>query len=300
MAVPVWLADAIARLAQRGPGVRLAEFESFRDIEAFTSEVVIPTRHGDVAATVYATGGVLDGRPVYVNFHGGGFVLRHPEQDDGLCRYLAAEADVVVLNVDYDVAPQLRFPGPVEQAFDAAIWAAAPDRPWDGSRLAVGGSSAGGALAAGAARLALESGGPAIAMQFLQYPPLDLTVPARSKHREGKERMLVPMGPIFDAAYCPDAARRAEPLISPAGHADTAPLDGIAPALVVTAERDILREEAVRYAERLAAAGALIEHIDVPGVGHGYNILGSPPTVVAEQYARIAGHMRKALAPARD
>jgi len=297
MGFPRPVADAIARLAQRGPGPRLGEAVRLLDMPASTESVTIPTRHGDVAATVYSPEGGVAGRPVHLNFHGGGFVLRHPEQDDGICRYLAANAGVVVVNIDYEVAPQLRFPGPVEQAYDAAVWAASGQRPWDGTRLGVGGSSAGGALAAGAARLALELGTPTIAFQFLHYPPLDLSVPARTKLAPGKERFLARMAPIFDAAYCPAVELRTDRLISPAGVADTASIEGIAPALVVTAERDVLREEGVRYAERLAAAGALVEHIDLAGLGHGYNLLGAPREVVEPVYARIAARLRAALDP---
>lgn len=297
MAFPCWLADAIARLAQRGPGPRLGEAVRFLDIPATTEAVTIPTRHGEVAATVYLPAGGAAGRAVCINFHGGGFVLRHPEQDDGLCRYLAAKAGIVVINVDYDVAPQLRFPGPVEQAYDVAVWAAFGRHPWDGGRLAVGGSSAGGALAAGAARLALELGAPAIAFQFLHYPPLDLSVPAKTKLAPGKERFLARMGPVFDSAYCPPVEQRADRLASPAGAADTASIIGIAAAVVVTAERDVLREEGVRYAERLAAAGALVEHIDLAGVGHGYNLLGAAGEFVEPVYARVAAHLAAALRP---
>ena len=228
-----------------------------------------------------------------VNFHGGGFVLRHPEQDDGLCRHLAHHVDAVVINVDYDVAPGLRSPGQTEQAFDAVRWAASPDREWDGSRLAVGGSSAGGAHAAGVARLALEQGGPAIRLQFLHYPPLDLTVPSKRKWRTGMERMLVPMGPIFDRAYRPVATERADRLVSPAGPADTASIAGIAPAFVVTCERDILRAEAVRYVERLRANGVAVEHLDLPGAGHGYNVLGDDAGLVEDVYSRVAGALRR-------
>jgi len=298
MTMPQWLADAIARLAQRGPGPRLGAAVAFADIPARTEPAAIPTRHGDVAATLYLPEGGAAGKPVVVNLHGGGFVLRHPEQDDGLCRFLAAKADAVVVNVDYDVAPGLRFPGPVEEAYDAAVWAASPERPWDGSRLAVAGSSAGGALAAGAARLALEQGRPAIRLQLLHYPPLDLSVPARSKLAPGKERFLARMGPVFDAAYAPGtSASRTDRLVSPAGPADTAPLAGIAPAVVVTCGRDILREEAVRYAGRLRAAGALVEHIDLEGAGHGYNLLGRDTALVTEVYRRLAARLREALAP---
>ncbi|WP_200847124.1 alpha/beta hydrolase fold domain-containing protein [Microbacterium sp. 18062] len=297
MTFPVWLADGVAKLIQKAPGSpRLAPEIAFAEIPATTEEITIPTRHGDLRAVLYLPPGGSAGRGVYINLHGGGFVLRHPEQDDPLCRYVAAHAEVTVVNVDYVPAPQSRFPGPIEQVYDVAVWAAAPDRPWDGGRLAIGGQSAGGALAAGTARLALERGAPAIRLQVLMYPPLDLTVPAKVKKTEGKESFLVRMGPIFDTVYCPDTARRADRLASPAGPADTADLSGIAPALVVTAQKDILREETVRYAERLRAAGALREHIDVSDVGHGFNILGAPRDTVLPVYDAIAGHLRQSLA----
>lgn len=299
MAFPLWLADGIASLAQKAPGSSRNSSETdFTEVPAVTEDTTIPTRHGDLPATVYSPPNGSAERGVYLNFHGGGFVMRHPEQDDPLCRYIAAHAHVTVVNVDYTPAPQSRFPGPVEQAYDAAVWAADSERPWDGSRLVLGGQSAGGALAAGASRLALEAGAPSIALQVLMYPPLDLTIPARKKRSAGKEFFLVPMGPIFDTAYCPDAELRSDRLASPAGPADIASLKGIAPALIVTGHKDILREEAIRYAERLEHAGALIEHLDLPGVGHGFNILGAPRDVVVAAYDRIVECTQAAIAQA--
>lgn len=296
VAIPLWLADSIAKLAQKAPGTaRTSADITFAEISANTEETTIPTRHGEVRATLYLPAGGPDGGGVYVNLHGGGFVMRHPGQDDPLCRYLAANSDVTVVNVDYDPAPRLRFPGPVEQAYDVAVWAASPQRPWDGTRLAIGGQSAGGALAAGASRLALESGDPEISLQVLMYPPLDLSVPARNKRAEDKESFLAIMSPIFDTAYCPDPALRGDRLISPAGAADTVSLAGIAPALVVTGRRDILREEGVRYAARLRRAGALVDHIDLPKVGHGFNILGASRELVVSVYEQIAQRISHAL-----
>lgn len=289
VAFPLWLADGVAKIAQKAPGsLRIAPEIAFAEIPAITEEITIPTRHGNVRAVLYVPERGSAGKGVYVNLHGGGFIIRHPEQDDPICRYLAANADVTVVNVDYVPAPQSRFPGPVEQAYDIALWAAAPERPWDGSKLAIGGQSAGGALAAGAARLALEHGSPHISLQVLMYPPLDLTVPAADKKAKGKETFLVRMAPIFDTAYCPDVSVRGDRLISPAGKADTTSLAGIAPALVVTARKDILRDEAARYAARLRDANALSEHIDLPDVGHGFNIRGASRDTVLPVYDRIA------------
>lgn len=297
MALPLWLADGLARLMQKAPGPsRLPADVTFTEIPAVTEELTVPTRHGQLRAIAYAPPGGATGRGVYVNFHGGGFVMRHPEQDDPLCRFIAHHAQVTVLNVDYIPAPQSRFPGPVEQAYDVAAWAASPERPWEGARIAVGGQSAGGALAAGVARLALEHGSPSIALQVLMYPALDLTIPSSQKWSPGQEKFLVRMGPVFNGAYCPNIDLREDRLASPAGASDTAALEGIAPGLVVSAEKDILREEAARYAQRLRQADALMDHVDLMGVGHGFNMLGAQREVVLPVYEQIAESVRAVLA----
>lgn len=296
MTMPLWLADTVAKLMQRLPSNAPVRDEiAFAEIPATLVEVTVPTRHGDLSAMLYVPPGGSAGRGVYVNFHGGGFVMRHPEQDDPLCRYVASKAGVTVVNVDYMPAPQSRFPGPIEQAYDVVAWAASVERPWLGDKLVVGGQSAGGAMAAGVARLALELGTPHVSLQVLMYPPLDLTVPAKSKVSEGKETLLARMGPTFDTAYCPDVRRRSDRLVSPASAGDTSDLTGITPALIVTAGRDILREEAIRYATRLAGVGALREHVDLPTVGHGFNLSDAPHEVIVSVYDTIARHTRGSL-----
>jgi acetyl esterase/lipase len=290
------IADALARLLQRLPAPRLATEVSFAELPAHTETVAVPTRHGDVRAVVYWPEDSIGPVPAYVNFHGGGFVMRHPEQDDPLCRYLAANAGVAVVNVDYDVAPSHRFPEPVEEAYDAVRWAAGPGHGWDGSRLCVGGQSAGGALAAGAARLALERGGPAIALQVLHYPPLDLATPARDKHAAGTPAISVPIEKLFDAVYFPSPEARRDRLASPAWGANSDGISGIAPALVITCEIDLLHDEGVAYAEKLAAVGALREHRDLMGTDHGYNLHVKDRALVEDCYALIAKHVISATA----
>jgi acetyl esterase/lipase len=292
------IAKAVARLAQLGPGPRVAAEVSFAELPARTEAVTIPTRHGDLPAVVYWPGaGTADGTaPVYVNFHGGGFVMRHPEQDDPLCRYLAANAGVAVVNVDYDVAPRHPFPEPVEEAYDAVTWASGPGHGWDGTRLCVGGQSAGGALAAGAARLALEQGGPAIALQVLHYPPLDLVTPGREKRLPVKPVISVPVEEVYDTLYVPSREARRDRLASPAWGPNADEIAGIAPALLITCEIDQLHDEGVAYAGKLAAAGALREHVDLLGAGHGYNLLGKDPALVEHSYELIAKHVGAATA----
>jgi acetyl esterase len=284
------VADNLARLfaALINPAPKPAV--RFPDIAGRTSEVVVPTRHGDVAATVYHPSEEPAG--AYVNIHGGGFVVGHREQDDPWCRYLAAHAGVIVINTDYVLAPAHRFPAAPQQIYDVVSWAA---REWAAAPICVGGQSAGGSLAAAAARLALENHGPAIALQVLHYAPLDLVTPTRAKRSAiGDKAVMKPwMGQVFDTAYIPDPAQRNDRLASPA--LDVADLTGIAPALVVTAEYDRLRDEARRYADTLQAAGALAEYYEVPGVDHGYNIMSDAADVTLAAYGHITDHVRRAI-----
>lgn len=294
MPVPQILADTLARLVQKAPVLARIDPEiAFAEIPAHTEAITIPTRHGDLPATVHLPEGGSTGKGVYLNFHGGGFVMRHPEQDDPLCRYLARHADVSVVSVDYIPAPQSRCPGPVEQAFDVALWAASSDRPWDAGRLTIGGQSAGGSLAAGASRLALELGGPRVGLQVLMYPALDLTIPAQAKVADGTWSFLAKGVAVFDAVYCPDPALRTDRLVSPAAATDDADLTGIAPAVIVTTQKDILRAEGIRYADRLDRAGALLEHLDLSGVGHAFNVASAPRETVLAAYDCIVEHVRR-------
>ncbi|MFE0452926.1 alpha/beta hydrolase fold domain-containing protein [Streptomyces sp. NPDC058914] len=294
--------QGLTRLASRrsgGPGStaawrsRLPEYP--RDARAST----VPTSVAAAPVTVYLPpAGTAARPPVHVNFHGGGYVMSMPVVDDALCRFLAAEAGVVVVNVTYVVAPQHPFPAPPTQAYEVVRWVAehGAEHGWDGSRLTVGGQSAGGGLAAAVARQALERGGPSIALQVLHYPPLDLVTDAREKKAAVARPLLRPwMAAVFDTSYVPDPRERGNPLVSPAHPSDTADLRGIAPALVITAEYDLLRAEAVRYAERLAAAGALVEHHEVTGADHGYDVKDDDRARVT--YALIARQLRRATAP---
>ena len=265
-----------------------------------THELTIPTSIASARAVVYFPD-CPDGAPlppVHVNFHGGGFVLPPVELDDPLCRFLAAEAGAVVVNVDYVVAPQHPFPAPPHQAYEVVEWVAehGAEHGWDGSLLTVGGQSAGGALAAAVARQALEKGGPSIALQILHYPPLDLVTNARDKRSVIAKPLLRPwMADIFDTSYVPDPALRGNPLVSPAHPSDTADLTGIAPAFVITPEHDLLRAEGTRYAERLRGVRALYDHIDVSDADHGYD--QNDAEKAREVYGLMAQHMRQAVHP---
>jgi acetyl esterase len=256
------------------------------DVPRRTHTLHVGTRRGDVRCTAYLPAEqAAVPPPVYVNLHGGGFVIRHPEADDHICRYLAATVGCVVVNVDYDVAPQAPFPAASLQAYDVVRWVAdhGAEHGWDGTRLAVGGQSAGGNLAAGVAIAARDAGTPHLALQVLLYPPLDLTVDPGDKRARTDKPLLTPgLGRIFDAAYVPDPTKRADPLVSPLRADD---LGGLAPALVITAELDLLRDEADAYAAALADAGVPVSHQVVPGVDHSFTHRG--PVSAAEDTFRV-------------
>jgi len=297
------VARSVARLMQHGTSAgarrlthaanqRLPEFP--RHIETLD----VPTSFGSTRITAYSPESSSSVLPVHVNLHGGGFVLSLTDQDDPICRALAAQSGAVVLNVDYVVAPQQPFPAPPHHVYEVLQWLVGrgSDRGWDGTRLTIGGQSAGGALAAAAARLALERGEPTVALQVLHYPPLDLTVPASAKHSPLAKPMLRPwMGEVFDTSYVADPTDRTDRLVSPASSTDTADLTGIAPAVVIAAEDDILRDEARRYADRLQGVGSLLEYREVSGADHGYDMKDDERARAI--YSVIARHISQATSP---
>jgi acetyl esterase len=295
LSLPV-VADTVARLFARTVNPAPKAAVRFANIPGHTSQATIPTRYGPVTATLYHPPAQVETPAVYVNVHGGGFVVGHPEQDDPWCRYLAANARVVVVNPDYVLAPRWRFPAAPHQIYDIVCWAADADRAWDGSRLCIGGQSAGGNLSAAAARLALENHTPIISLQVLHYAPLDLVTPTKDKPSAiGARAVMKPwMGEVFDSAYIPDRRQRCHRLASPAWGTNADHIDGIAPAVVVTAEHDRLRDEARRYAEKLDTAGSLVEYLEVAGVDHGYNIMTNALDDTEQAYSRIADHVVRA------
>jgi len=163
--------------------------------------------------------------------------------------------------------------------------------------MTVGGQSAGGGLAAALCLLAADGDGPAIARQILHYPPLDLvTDPAEKTGMAAKPLIPSGLARLFNAAYVPDPAMRSDACASPLIGATDAQLRNAAPAVVITAEQDSLRNEAVAYAGRLEKEGRLIEHIDVSGVDHAYNLREGDRALVEAVYGRIADHVRAAWA----
>ncbi|MFC4107862.1 alpha/beta hydrolase [Micromonospora zhanjiangensis] len=220
---------------------------------------VAATQAGDLAVRIYRPLGVPAGGPplpVVVFFHGGGYVLGDLDSHDGLARVLANGAQSVVVSVDYPLAPENRFPVPVEAGYAATTWVAdnADELGVDPSRLAVAGDSAGGNLAAVVALKARAARRPHIGFQLLIYPDLDFR-----RTNYSITEFAGKYGNISRAAqewfmdhYLAEADDKLNPLVSPLLEPD---LTGLPPALVITAEYDALRDEGEQYGQRLAAAG---------------------------------------------
>lgn len=193
---------ALAPLTVRyGEGLRFAGSDLPRP-----RRIRVPTRHGAVPAYLYEPPGA--GRAAYVHLHGGAFLMRHPGMDDWWCRYVAATAGVLVVNVDFDVAPSSTYPVAHEQAHDVGAWVATSGRLLvDPGRVAVGGFSSGGGLAASVCLQARDSGSFVPALQVLGVPALDIA--GEPSPRPG---MITPaLRALVRRAYFPDEERRREP-----------------------------------------------------------------------------------------
>jgi acetyl esterase len=202
-----------------------------------------------------------------VYFHGGGWVLGNIRTVDGVCATLARRAGITVISVDYRLAPEHRFPAAVDDAWAATTWAYANREQLGATgRLAVGGDSSGGNLAAVAARRAGDKG-MALALQLLVYPVTDADLDTVSYRDNANGYWLTRDGMVwFWDLYVPDGDRF-HPDASPLRAGD---LGGVAPALVITAEFDPLRDEGEAYATRLEQAGVPVTLKRYDGLVHGF------------------------------
>lgn len=230
--------------------------------------LLVPTRRGPVRCEVYRPQRTVVGLPVYVHFHGGAFLMRYPRMDDFWARIVSAEVGAVVVNVDYDVAPQRRFPVAQEQCHDVAAWVASnpTELGIDPDRVLLGGFSAGGNLAASAALQARDRDSFRPAGQLLAVPSLDVAEDPAAKTSPVSNPMIsTDLLALVRSTYFKDRAARSTPYASPLRAPD---LSGLPPALVISAEYDRLRAEAERYAERLEEAGVPVDHLVVAGADH--------------------------------
>lgn len=257
---------------------------------------MIPGPAGPIRVRVTAPAGVGP-FPGLVFFHGGGWVVGSIASHDHLCRAVTDAAGLAVVSVDYRLAPEHPFPAAVDDAEAATAWVAANADALgiDPARLAVGGDSAGGNLAAVVARRARDRGGPRLAFQLLIYPitDADLDTPSYLENADGYLLTREAMAWYWDR-YAPDPAARADPDASPL----RAPsLAGLPPALVITAGFDPLRDEAEAYARRLRDAGVAVRLTRYPGMIHGFLRRHAFFDQGRAALSEVADALRSALAP---
>jgi len=241
---------------------------------------------------LHAAAGLL---PVLVYFHGGGWTIGDLDTHDTLCRQLANGSGCAVVSVDYRLGPEHRFPAAVDDSRSALHWvhANAASLGLDAARLAVGGDSAGGNLAAVVAIDARDNGGPQLAFQLLIYPATDMRAIAASHFTNGQGYLLTSNTVrYFHDHYIDDPKHDLDWRASPLLHPD---LSRLPPAFILTAGFDPLRDEGLMYAQRLSEAGTRTTSICFDRQIHGFITMGR---VIDEANAAVdicASQLRTAL-----
>jgi len=265
-------------------------------IRADVRELCIPGPDGLIPARHYrpADG---HGAPLLVFYHGGGFVIGDLDSHDELCRLICRDAGVHVISVDYRLAPEHPAPAAGDDCYAAYLWAVrnAAELGADPARIAVGGDSAGGNLAAVVSQAARDEGAQAPVLQLLIYPVTDLVSDTRSKvlFADGFFLRKADMD-WFRACYLSGSALApSDPRVSPLLAAD---LSGLPPALVLTGGFDPLRDEGTAYAEALAAAGVPVDHRRYGALVHGFvnffPLGGGSATATADMICALAAALK--------
>ena len=234
----------------------------------------VPGPAGQIPVRIYTPVGTAP-FPVLVYFHGGGWVIGNLDTHDGICRSLANRVGCLVVSVDYRLAPEHPFPAAPEDCYAATRWLAehAGSLGGDKGRIAVGGDSAGGNLAAVVALMARDRGGPKLAFQLLVYPATDTDFETRS-YRENSEGYFLTRADMvwFWNHYAPRDEDRRNPYAAPLRAAS---LRGLPPALVITAEFDPLCDDGNAYAARLREDGVPVRLSQQDGLIHGFFQMGA-------------------------
>jgi acetyl esterase len=273
--------------ATSGPPIPMAEV---RQLE-------IPRPQGPLAARLYVPIGAEPApRPTIVFFHGGGWVVGDLDTHDGVCRFLAAHSGAAVLSARYRLAPEHPFPAAPEDAEAAFRWAVAnaDGLGADPARLAIGGDSAGGNLAAGVCLATRDSGGPRPAMQVLNYPAVEAIEPRRSRRLFADNFILTQRDiEVCERHYLPDKEMGYDPRASILRVED---LSELPPAYIATAGFDPLRDEGEAYAARMSEAGVSVALRRHPRLIHTYANLTGVSRSARAAMLEMAGAIRMGLA----
>jgi acetyl esterase len=254
----------------------------------------IPGPGGPMPIRIYRPKNAL--RAALVYFHGGGWVVGSLESADGSCRAIANRSRCVVISIGYRLAPETKFPGAVEDAYAAVRWVSSADHAAelriDPVHLAVGGSSAGGNLAAVAALVSRDRNGPKIAFQLLTVPVAELSARARS-YQEFAEGYGLTRADMewYGRHYVRTAADADDPYASVL----RADLHGLPPAFVITAECDPLRDDGEAYAEKLQKLGVRASYKRYPGMFHGFMSFPEVLPEATQAFEDAGAALREAL-----
>ena len=243
---------------------------------SLVQELVASGLHGDIPMRLIRPAGVAQEvkLPVLVYYHGGGWTIGDRDTHDTLCRQLANGAGCAVVSVDYRMGPEHHFPAAVDDTLAATRWVHdhAGELALDAARLAIGGDSAGGNLAAVVALAARDAGDLPITFQLLVYPATDMRAVAPSHTACAQGYMLTADSiAYYRGHYIPDVGQWSDWRASPLLRED---LQGLPPALVLTAGFDPLRDEGRQYADRLSAAGNAAQYVCFERQIHGFITMG--------------------------
>ena len=257
----------------------------------------IPGEAGEIALRLYTpVAAGSQSLPALVFFHGGGFVIGDLDTHDGICRILANEACVKVIAVHYRLAPEHKFPAAVNDAIAAVNWveANAAALGVDANRLAVGGDSAGGNLAAVVAQAAKKNSAPHLAYQLLMFPVTQIGEETASLRNCAEGYFLERAGlEWFYSHYLPADADRSDPRISPLKAED---VGGLPPAYVMLAGFDPLHDEGRAYAEKLTAAGVPVTLANYPDMVHDFIFMHAVLPQAQQALGDAAASLKEALA----
>ena len=256
------------------------------------SEKTIQASGQSIPLTIVRPEGVQGELPVFMFFHGGGWVLGDYPTHARLIRDLVVNSGAVAVYVGYTPSPEAQYPTAIDQAYAATRWVGEHGKEIqvDSSRLAVAGNSVGGNMAAVVALKAKEAGTPKLSFQLLLWPVTDANLETASYNQFAQGHFLTkPLMKWFWDNYTTNPKQRAERFASPL-QATTEQLKGLPPALVQTAEFDVLRDEGEAYARKLDAAGVTVTAVRYNGMIHDYGLLNPLAHIPAVQAAlRQAG-----------
>lgn len=235
---------------------------------AHVENITIPGPGGEIPLRIYTPEGTGH-FPLLIYLHGGGWVFGSLDQSDNVCRYFSNKVGCLVISVDYRLAPKHKFPAAVEDAYCATQWAAENAKliKGDPARIAIGGASAGGNLAAAVCLMARDRGGPSLVFQLLAYPPTNIATLETASYRDFAKGHGLAKSHVkwFRKQYLKNKEDARNPYASPLLAKD---FTNLPPTLVITAEFDVLRDEGEAYAERLKREGIAARYIRYADKGH--------------------------------